>query len=70
MYIKENKKKQAWQTAMDRSDIGNLWNEAKHSRRLKIAISRSKNQNSHLQIIVSIDIHQIVPHGKSHIKGK
>ena len=48
---------QARRTAMDRSNIGNLLNVAKHSRRLKTAISRSKNQNSHLQIIVSIDIH-------------
>ena len=42
---------------MDRSIIGNWLNVAKHSRRPKIAISRSKNQNSHLQIIISIDIH-------------
>ena len=39
--------KQARRTAMDRSNIGNLLNVAKHSRRLKLAISRSKNQNSH-----------------------
>ena len=57
--------KQARRTAMDRSNIGNLWYEAKPSRRLKIAISRSKNQNSHLQIIISIDIHQWVPYGKN-----
>ena len=57
--------KQARRTAIDRSNIGNLLNVAKHSRRLKIALSRSKNQNSHLQIKISIDIHQRVPHGQS-----
>ena len=57
---------------MDRSNIGNLLliNVAKHSRRLKKALSRSKNQNSHLQIIISIDIHQRVPHGKSKLQGE
>ena len=51
---------------MDRSNIGYLLNVAKHSRRLKLAISRSKHQNSRLQIIISIDIHQRVSHGKNH----
>ena len=64
----EKKKKQARRTAMDRSSIGYLWNVAKHSRRLKIALSRSKNQNSHLQIIISIDIHQRVPYGKNQLQ--
>ena len=51
---------------MDRSNIGYLLSVAKHSRRLKLAISRSKHQNPRLQIIISIDIHQRVSHGKSH----
>ena len=55
---------------MDSSNIGNLLNVARHSRRLKISISRSKIQNSHLQIIIMIDIQQRVPHGtKSTSKG-
>ena len=53
---------------MDRSNIGKLSNVAKHSRRLKIAISRSKNQNSHLQIIISIDIYQSVLYGKNQLQ--
>ena len=48
--------------------VGYLLNVAKHSRRLKIAISRSKNQNSHLQITIPIDIHQRVPHGMSQLQ--
>ena len=59
---------QACQTAMDRSNIGNLWKVAKHSRRLKLAISRQTNQNSHLQNIISIDIHQRVPHGQNQVQ--
>ena len=53
---------------MNRSNIGNLLNVAKHPRRLKIAISRSKNQNSHLPIIISVDIHKRVPHGEKQLK--
>ena len=60
--------RQARRTAVDRSNIGNLWNVAKHSRRLKIDISRSKNQNTHLQITIPIDIHQRVPHGMSQLQ--
>ena len=65
---KQTKKKQARRTAMDRSNKGNLLNVAKHSRRLKLAISRSKNQNSHLQNIISIDIHQRVPHSQNQVQ--
>ena len=53
---------------MDHSNIGNLLNVAKHSRRLKLAISWSKNQNSYLQNIISIDIHQRVTHGQNQVQ--
>ena len=56
--------KQAHRTAMDRSNIGNSWNREKL---VLAAVYRSLagkiNQNSHSQIIISIDIYQSVPHG-------
>ena len=59
-----SKKKQARRTAMDRSNIDNSWNREKL---VLAAVYRSLagkiNQNSHSQIIISIDIYQSVPHG-------
>ena len=51
-------KEQARRTAMDRSNIGNSWNREKTLFLLRsIAAWRVKNQNTHLQIIISMDTH-------------